>query len=358
MIKKTLCIMVCGTILLTSCSIPSIESANETKNTIKHDNKKAAENVDIGSKTDIEKVTDPASVQVEDIIVKNTIDLCKGARHQLKISALMSDNSRIDITTTDKGTEYICDDVQSINVTNDGVIEVGQDVEVGQTYNINVVFRNIKKNLSINIIEGAGDIKINEDGLAVVTNPDSTQVLANKKRNLPSDYVPEDLVKPDIPFSFDGENEKRYLRKIAADNLELLVNAAKEEDLKIVGVSGYRSYKRQETIFNWNKNQYGFEHANKFSAQPGQSEHQTGLAIDVSCKSVKYDLVQEFGETPEGKWLKDNAHRYGFIIRYQKEKESITGYIYEPWHIRYVGNDIAQACYEQDICLEEYFESN
>ncbi len=189
----------------------------------------------------------------------------------------------------------------------------------------------------------------------VVDNPNDILVWVNKERNLPKDYVPEDLVVPNVRFSFSGENEKKYLRKEAAEALEQLFIQAEEDNIDLFAVSGYRSYARQETIFNWNVQQKGLEEANKVSAKPGQSEHQTGLAMDVSCPGVGYDLVEEFEDTQEGVWLKENAHRFGFIIRYPKDKVEITRYLYEPWHIRYVGKEVATFIYEEQITLEEYF---
>ena len=89
-------------------------------------------------------------------------------------------------------------------------------------------------------------------------------------------------------------------------------------------------------------------------AYPGQSEHQTGLAMDVSSQSVGFTLEEDFGQAKEGIWLKDNAHKFGFIIRYGKDNTHITGYSYEPWHIRYVGKDVANEIYEKNITLEEF----
>jgi D-alanyl-D-alanine carboxypeptidase len=101
----------------------------------------------------------------------------------------------------------------------------------------------------------------------------------------------------------------------------------------------------------------GQEAADKFSAKPGQSEHQTGLAIDITCEAMNYQLDYSFGVTDEGAWVKENAHRFGFIIRYPEGKEDITGYMYEPWHLRYVGVDLAEEVYNSGLTLEEYFET-
>lgn len=193
-----------------------------------------------------------------------------------------------------------------------------------------------------------------EGEVVTVSNVQDVMVVVNKRRELPADYVPPDLVAPDIPFSFSGDDPKKLMRAEAAKALEQLFAAAAAEQIELAGVSGYRSYARQQEIFNWNAQQQGLEEANKTSAIPGQSEHQTGLAMDVSSPSVGYALVEEFGETKEGKWLAEHAPRYGFIIRYPKGKEAITGYSYEPWHLRYVGVKAAQEISEAGLTLEEY----
>ncbi|WP_063563470.1 M15 family metallopeptidase [Paenibacillus sp. O199] len=199
-------------------------------------------------------------------------------------------------------------------------------------------------------------IKTSSSGLATVTNLSSTVVLVNKKRNLPSTYAPQDLVVPNIPFSFSGSSPKKQMRKVAATAIENLFAAAKKDGIDIKAVSGYRSYATQKSIFDRNASIKGEAVANKTSARPGQSEHQTGLAMDISSASAGYDLQQSFGNTKEGKWLKANAHKYGFIIRYGKDQEKLTGYSYEPWHVRYVGVYIAGEITSQNLTLEQYLE--
>lgn len=187
------------------------------------------------------------------------------------------------------------------------------------------------------------------------TDPTSLTVFVNKEYGLPKDYIPSDLVEPDIKFYFSYYDEKRTMRKDAAAALEKLVDAASEKDLEIVGVSGFRSYQRQKAIYNKNVRTIGQEQTDMYSAVPGYSEHQTGWAIDLSCESVHYDLDESFGETSEGKWLAKNCYKYGFIIRYPKGKESLTGYAYEPWHVRYVGVELATYLTENDMTLENYY---
>ena len=197
--------------------------------------------------------------------------------------------------------------------------------------------------------------QINND-LVSINNHTSIDVLVNKKYYLPQDYVPEDLVIPNVPFPFTEFNEKKQLRQVAATALEKLFNASKQQKLALFAVSGFRSYSRQKSIYENNLATKGEEYTNKYSAKPGHSEHQTGIAIDVSCASVNYSLDTEFESTPEGKWLVNNAHKYGFVIRYPKGKENITGYSYEPWHIRYVGLDIANYLFTNDLTLDQYYE--
>lgn len=181
----------------------------------------------------------------------------------------------------------------------------------------------------------------------------SVQAVVNKEYGLPEDYKPEDLVVPNVPFSFSGTLEKSYLRKEAAEALEKLFDIAKKEGIQLNAVSGFRSYDYQKNLYANNVKRKGQEHTDRFSAKPGHSEHQTGLTMDVSSKSANNELELTFANTKEGKWLKENAYRAGFIIRYPKGKESITGYAYEPWHIRYVG-DIAESIYNKKLTLEEF----
>jgi zinc D-Ala-D-Ala carboxypeptidase len=199
-------------------------------------------------------------------------------------------------------------------------------------------------------------VTVSGDGKAIVQNLDDMLIVANKERNLPEDYVPADLVTPNVPFPFKEDLPKKKLRKEAALSVEVLFKAAEEQGLELLAQSGYRSYDTQVSIFAYNADQYGEEKANQTSAQPGQSEHQTGLSLDVTSPQVNYELVEEFGETKEGKWLAENAHKYGFIIRYLKDKEEITGYQYEPWHLRYVGVEHAKEIHERGITLEEYLQ--
>ncbi|MBE7120795.1 D-alanyl-D-alanine carboxypeptidase family protein [Bacillus cereus] len=192
-----------------------------------------------------------------------------------------------------------------------------------------------------------------DDNFSVVTNPDSALVLVNKHRKLPDGYIPEDLTKPNVPFTSPKDKEKTLLRKDAADALEKMFQAAKEEGLELTAVSGYRSYKRQQSLHNTYIKRQGKAEADSVSAIPGTSEHQTGLAMDISSKSAKFQLEPIFGETAEGKWVAEHAHEFGFVIRYLEDKTETTEYSYEPWHLRYVGNPYAAYIYKHHLTLEE-----
>ena len=195
-----------------------------------------------------------------------------------------------------------------------------------------------------------------ENGKQVVTNEESVTVIVNKERSLPDGYEPGDLVEPDVPFSFDEPHEKRHMRQEAAEALEKLFAAADSEGIELRAVSGYRSYARQKSVYESHVASKGEAEASRISAFPGTSEHQTGLTIDVSSPSAGNALEQAFGQTKEGLWLADNAPEYGFIIRYPEGREGITGYVYEPWHIRYVGEDLALDIAQSGLTLEEYFD--
>ncbi|WP_159888503.1 M15 family metallopeptidase [Paenibacillus puerhi] len=190
--------------------------------------------------------------------------------------------------------------------------------------------------------------------IQVIAKPAEIAVLVNKTNKLPENYKPQDLVDPDVPFVFKEKLEKRKMRKEAASALEKLFQGAKDAGLPLAGVSAYRSHATQTALYNNYVKKHGEEEANKFSAKPGQSEHETGLAIDVAGANGKCPAQDCFGATPEAKWLAEHAHEYGFIVRYLKGKESITGYQYEPWHLRYVGVELAKDITKQGVTLEEY----
>lgn len=199
-------------------------------------------------------------------------------------------------------------------------------------------------------------VELDSEGRKIVKNPNDYLVLINKDRYLPADYEPEDLVVPNVEFVFREDLPKRYMRKEAGLALEKLFQAGLKDGLELYASSGYRPYATQKWIFDDITEKEGLDQAKKLVALPGQSEHQTGLAMDLTSREIKFKLLESFEETKEGKWIRDNAHKFGFIIRYPKDKEDLTGYAYEPWHIRYVGLEPADEIYKNNLSLEEYLE--
>ncbi|UII58645.1 M15 family metallopeptidase (plasmid) [Cytobacillus spongiae] len=195
------------------------------------------------------------------------------------------------------------------------------------------------------------------DGKQVIQNPDNLLALVNKEYAF-GDYKPDDLTRPNVPFVFGNQEiEKAYLRKEAAQQLERLFADAEADEVYLTAISGYRSYEYQEMLLEREISQFGEEKAVMAVAPPGQSEHQSGLAIDISSKSNDFQVNIEFGDTKEGKWLEENAHEYGFILRYPEDKVEVTQYQYEPWHFRYVGQEAANVIKKNDWTLEEYFKN-
>ena len=184
-----------------------------------------------------------------------------------------------------------------------------------------------------------------------VKNPNDILVLVNKNNKLSEYFVPNDLETIDVKYS----NEGKMLKKEAKEAFERLSEDASKLGYKIVAVSGYRDYKYQENLFNYYVDKYGEDYALSCSAKPGHSEHQTGLAVDVMGSNNSYD---DFEMSDEFEWMSTNSYKYGFILRYPSGKENITGFKYEPWHYRYVGEEVAKIIYENNLVFEEYLKGD
>ena len=188
---------------------------------------------------------------------------------------------------------------------------------------VSVTADTLTASLTVSVVDADSPVRI--DGVLIV----------NKTYPLPESYA-------------YGRDETAFSQLCA------LFSAAKAEGFALKVASGYRSFADQRYIYNGYVAANGQEAADRFSARPGHSEHQSGLAFDVNHPDSK-ELLTAFGDSPVGIWIAENAHRYGFIIRYPKEKESVTGYMYEPWHLRYVGEDLAADLYESGLSVEEHF---
>lgn len=176
-----------------------------------------------------------------------------------------------------------------------------------------------------------------------VEDPDSLTVLVNKYNILPDGYIPR-------TEALGKAYGTGSLRPEAAQAFRAMADGARKEGVSLRSVSAYRSCSTQRSLYNRYLTQYRSGTVDTFSARPGYSEHQTGLALDINTASTR----AHFENTPAYAWLQEHCAEYGFLLRYPQGKESITGYRFEPWHYRYVGTEIARACMEQDLTYEEY----
>lgn len=172
----------------------------------------------------------------------------------------------------------------------------------------------------------------------------------NKEVGLSPDCAPNDLVSLPPRYTYGGE---QLLRSEAADALVAMLEAASGDGIDMFATSSYRRYDTQAWTFDYWVNTIGLAEAERTSARPGHSEHQLGTTTDVVSASANYNL-DNFPGTPEAAWVAENSWRYGFIVSYPPNTEQITGYIHEPWHIRYVGVEVAREVHESGLTLGEY----
>lgn len=179
-----------------------------------------------------------------------------------------------------------------------------------------------------------------------VDKQDDILVLVNKYHKLSSDYVPSDLEILSSKYAVGTQK----LRKEAKDKFMGMCDAAKEDGISIKAGSTYRSYSYQQGLYNRYVNRDGKKEADRYSARAGFSEHQTGLAIDIL--NGKNEFIDE--DNKEYDWLVNNCYKFGYILRYTKEDEAITGYQFESWHFRYVGTDVAMVIKDTGLTYDEY----
>lgn len=278
----------------------------------------------------IVKDTTPPSIEgVKDIEV-----LAFSDKPNLLDGVVVEDNSKEEITATIKG-EYNIEEEGEYLLSYTAKDSSGNETE--KEFKITV-----KNNPNVKISKSTKGYTIkNYYGVTYVDGV----VIANKTYSLPSNFAPNNLV------AING-----YIKVVdyVKDAFLSLSSDAKAIGLNIYASSGYRSYSNQKYIYENYVSMDGKENADRYSARAGYSEHQTGLAIDVNTIDMTFD------NTSESVWLRENAYKYGFIIRYPKGKEDITGYMYEPWHIRYVGKELSNKLYKDGsyITLEEYYGIN
>jgi len=180
-----------------------------------------------------------------------------------------------------------------------------------------------------------------------IDNQDDLLVLVNKYHTLTSDYVPNDLEEINSKYNRGSNNKLRHVARVA---FEKMCEEALNDGIKIYSGSAYRSYNYQLNLYNRYVNMEGKAKADTFSARAGYSEHQTGLALDILNTKLDYISASD----KEYTWLVNNSYKYGYILRYPLGKEDITGYMYEEWHFRYVGEDIALELHDNKLTYDEY----
>lgn len=173
-------------------------------------------------------------------------------------------------------------------------------------------------------------------------------MLVNKYNYLEENYAPENVIDISIRYAYDDNKTTEE----ALEYYKIMKEAADKEGMKLVISSGYRTYKEQEETYEYYKEIKGEENIEGYAARPGFSEHQTGLAFDILKLGVG---TTSFDKTEEFTWLENNSYKYGFILRYPKDKENITGYDYESWHYRYVGVTAATKIHNENITFDEYY---
>lgn len=214
-----------------------------------------------------------------------------------------------------------------------------------------IKYKNENKNLDIKQVITDVNIGVDKtyytDGKKSI-NLNTDYILVNKFNYVGEDYIPENLEDLSTEYARSGMKLVSNAKKAFYE----LSTAAKKEGYNIIAMSSYRSYQYQVNLYNRYVEQDGKELADTYSARPGSSEHQTGLAVDVYNGKIEYT---SFEKTKEYNWMQENAYKYGFILRFPKDKVKQTGYQYESWHYRYVGKDIAKYIHDHNMCLEEYY---
>ena len=321
--KRFLVLTLVLVIFLSSCRVVESDlSADDTQKETESEVIEETTGSETITETDSESVTDMESESEEDTTVIEgdyEIEKIELDKYEVSIKAGETDMPMVTMYPDDasnKGEIWESSDESVATVNHYGKIT---GVKAGEC----IVTVTSEDNPSVK-----AEVKVTVSGEASLTYVNGI-LIANKTYSLPESYSPG-------------------IDRTAEAALNKMISAAKDDGIHLFIKSGFRSYGTQKTLYNNYVARDGVDAADRYSARPGHSEHQTGLAFDLNS------LDQSFGETKEGKWLAEHCHEYGFIIRYPKDKEEVTGYMYEPWHVRYLGEDVAKDVYESGKCLEEY----
>lgn len=307
----------------------------------------------------IEKVYN-VTVYVEDTeapvieLESEDITLSKGASFNPEDNVKVTDNSEVCTLVTKKPNKTTKEN--EVYTTSWYMIDSDVDTSTPGEYTVKVTacdkYGNEAEPKTFSVtVDNKKALSTYDSDTHVSYNTDSILVVANKKNALPDGYEPSDLRVVNTP---NTNNWK--MRDEAATALEEMFAAAKEDGITLIACSGYRSQSYQVTLYNSYVSKYGRATADTISSRPGYSDHQTGLAMDIGDHDQATVFSSDMQYTPEGEWLYKNAHNYGFILRYPKGKDDITGYTFEPWHYRYIGVEDATKLYNisPDYTLEEY----
>lgn len=196
------------------------------------------------------------------------------------------------------------------------------------------------------------DLKIKE---IILNDKSGLFKLVNEEHPIDKNYAPEKLVTPNIALVGVKNEPRSKVSSIIKEPLEKMFQDAKKEGVELYLSCAYRSFDEQEYLYNRALKREN-RNSSDLVALPGRSEHQLGLAVDITTKKLDFQLEEAFEDTKEGQWLLNNAYKYGFIFRYHRGKENITGYTYEPWHYRYIGNlEVSKYCHDNNLTLEEIY---
>ena len=163
---------------------------------------------------------------------------------------------------------------------------------------------------------------------------------------------------PSVKLGLPSTNEEMLLAPASASGLENLMSAAQKDNIQLVLGSGFRSYDRQYSAYQYSVSHLSENKNENLGSRPGTNEHQTGLAVDINRPDDKCALQTCFGALPEGLWLEAHAYEYGFVVHYANGKEAVTGVGYEPWHLRFVGTNLAQELHRMGQTIDEFFGTN
>lgn len=298
---------------------------------------------------------DNGDIKLSRVSVRDTLD------PEITIQNNQSDIEEITIVDTDVLKDIIT--IKALDKRGDDLVELeyslSHDISVTHQSDFDQVItaddgsNQATKTLKVKIEKKVvSTTKPDSSANLITSNLNSIEILVNKTNVLPSDFIPS-LV--NIPSSYAVSEGYRAHPKASEAFIKMVDAMYEETGLWMVVTSSYRDYEFQGRLYNNAIKSMGYEEAKMLSAKPGASEHQTGLAIDVVANGVG---MYQFGETPQSKWVDQNAHRFGFIVRYQEAFIKETGYNPEPWHLRYLGLDLASKVYDSKVSYEEYLRIN